>query len=117
MTANKPGDPLTLNRLYGRSVGKPLRKGQQDLIDRLLPQISVPETGPVTAESLFGFDRPLHFEIGFGGGEHMAQRADMSTMSADLSLKRPVKSDGQAGQGHVTGGKIQEQGYGYGHYT
>jgi tRNA (guanine-N7-)-methyltransferase len=77
MTANKPGDPLTLNRLYGRSVGKPLRKGQQDLIDRLLPQISVPETGPVTAESLFGFDRPLHFEIGFGGGEHMAQRADM----------------------------------------
>lgn len=47
----------------------------------------------------------------------MAQRADMSTMSADLSLKRPVKSDGQAGQGHVSGGKIQEQGYGYGHYT
>ena len=29
MTAHKPGDPTTLNRLYGRSVGKPLRKGQQ----------------------------------------------------------------------------------------
>ncbi|HCI62390.1 MAG TPA: tRNA (guanosine(46)-N7)-methyltransferase TrmB, partial [Erythrobacter sp.] len=28
-------------------------------------------------ERLFGFDRPLHFEIGFGGGEHMAERADM----------------------------------------
>ncbi|MCB2049509.1 MAG: tRNA (guanosine(46)-N7)-methyltransferase TrmB [Novosphingobium sp.] len=77
MTANKPGDPLTLNRLYGRSVGKPLRKGQQDLVERLLPQISVPLEGPVTAESLFGFDSPLHFEIGFGGGEHMASRADM----------------------------------------
>jgi tRNA (guanine-N7-)-methyltransferase len=77
MTANKPGDPTTLNRLYGRSVGKPLRKGQQELVDRLLPQIAVPTEGPVTATELFGFDRPLHFEIGFGSGEHMAFRADM----------------------------------------
>ncbi len=77
MTANKPGDPTTLNRLYGRSVGKPLRKGQQELVDKLLPQVSVPIEGPVTATELFGFDRPLHFEIGFGSGEHMAYRADM----------------------------------------
>jgi len=77
MSANKPGDPLTLNRLYGRSIGKPLRHGQQGLVERLLPQIAVPAEGPVTADSLFGFDRPLHFEIGFGGGEHMASRADM----------------------------------------
>ena len=77
MTAHKPGDPTTLNRLYGRSKGKSLRAGQQDLIDNLLPQISVPTEGPVTAEGLFGEPRPLHFEIGFGGGEHMAERADM----------------------------------------
>jgi tRNA (guanine-N7-)-methyltransferase len=77
MTAHKPGDPTTLNRLYGRSKGKPLRAAQQDLVDRLLPQIAVPEEGPVTAQGLFGENRPLHFEIGFGGGEHMAFRADM----------------------------------------
>lgn len=77
MTAHKPGDPTTLNRLYGRSKGKPLRAAQQDLVDRLLPQIAVPAEGPVTAELLFGEARPLHFEIGFGGGEHMAFRADM----------------------------------------
>jgi tRNA (guanine-N7-)-methyltransferase len=77
MTANKPGDPLTLNRLYGRAVGKPLRQGQQHLVDSLLPQIAVPGDGEVSAERLFGSDRPLHFEIGFGGGEHMASRADM----------------------------------------
>jgi tRNA (guanine-N7-)-methyltransferase len=77
MSANKPGDPLTLNRLYGRSVGKPLRQGQQELVESLLPQIAVPAEGPVTAAGLFGSDRPLHFEIGFGGGEHMASRADM----------------------------------------
>ncbi len=77
MTANKPGDPTTLNRLYGRSQGRPLRKGQQELVDNLLPQIAVPEQGPVTADRLFGFDKPLHFEIGFGSGEHLAYRADL----------------------------------------
>ncbi|TCD06877.1 tRNA (guanosine(46)-N7)-methyltransferase TrmB [Erythrobacteraceae bacterium CFH 75059] len=77
MTAHKPGDPLTLNRLYGRSVGKPLRARQQELVDTLLPQIAVPADGPVTAGRLFGVECPLHFEIGFGGGEHLAARADL----------------------------------------
>ena len=77
MTAHKPGDPTTLNRLYGRAKGKKLRTGQQELLETLLPRISVPEEGPVAAPMLFGSDRPLHFEIGFGAGEHMAFRADM----------------------------------------
>ena len=77
MTAHKPGDPTTIHRLYGRAKGKPLRTGQQGLVDTLLPAIAVPTEGPVTAEQLFGEPRPLHFEIGFGGGEHMAARADM----------------------------------------
>ena len=77
MTAHKPGDPLTLNRLYGRAKGKPLRAGQAELVERLLPTIAVPGEGPVTAERLFGQDRPLHFEVGFGGGEHLAWRADL----------------------------------------
>ena len=70
-------DPLTINRLYGRSTGHKLRKGQADLVETLLPAIAVPDEGPVTAERLFGDDRVLHFEIGFGGGEHLAHRADM----------------------------------------
>jgi tRNA (guanine-N7-)-methyltransferase len=77
MTANKPGDPLTLNRLYGRSTGHKLRNSQQALIDTLLPKIAVPAEGEITARGLFGEDRPLHFEIGFGSGEHLADRADM----------------------------------------
>jgi len=77
MTANKPGDPLTLNRLYGRSSGHKLRPTQQELVDTLLPQIAVPADGEITANRLFGEDRPLHFEIGFGSGEHLADRADM----------------------------------------
>jgi tRNA (guanine-N7-)-methyltransferase len=77
MTAFKSGDPLTLNRLYGRSSGHKLRAAQQELIDRLLPQIAVPAEGEITATRLFGKDRPLHFEIGFGSGEHLVNRADM----------------------------------------
>ena len=77
MTAFKSGDPLTLNRLYGRSSGHKLRQGQQELIERLLPGLEVPQEGEVTAARLFGEDRPLHFEIGFGSGEHLADRADM----------------------------------------
>jgi tRNA (guanine-N7-)-methyltransferase len=77
MTAHKSGDPLTLNRLYGRSSGHKLRNSQQELLDKLLPVIAVPAEGPITAERLFGDNRPLHFEIGFGSGEHLADRADM----------------------------------------
>ena len=77
MTAHKSGDPLTLNRLYGRSTGHKLRNSQQALIDTLFPKIAVPTEGEITARGLFGEERPLHFEIGFGSGEHLADRADM----------------------------------------
>ena len=77
MTAHQPGDPTTLNRLYGRSSGHKLRKGQQELVDTLLPAIAVPAGGELTAERLFGDERPLHLEIGFGSGEHLAYRADL----------------------------------------
>ena len=77
MTAHKSGDPTTLNRLYGRASGHKLRQGQQALVDTLLPQVSVPGDGEVTAAALFGEDCPLHFEIGFGSGEHLAYRADL----------------------------------------
>jgi tRNA (guanine-N7-)-methyltransferase len=77
MTAHKAGDPTTLNRLYGRSIGHKLRPSQQQLIDTLLPQIAVPADGEIGSQRLFGDDRPLHLEIGFGSGEHLAARADM----------------------------------------
>ena len=77
MTAHKAGDPTTLNRLYGRSSGHKLRPAQQQLIDTLLPAIAVPAEGEVSSGRLFGEDRPLHLEIGFGSGEHLADRADL----------------------------------------
>ncbi len=77
MTSKQNQDPTTIRQLYGRRQGHALRDGQVELVEKLLPQISVPTEGPVSSPVLFGDDRPLHFEIGFGAGEHMAARADM----------------------------------------
>ena len=70
-------DPTTIRRLYGRRQGHKLRQGQSALVEDLLPRVSVPETGPIDALTLFGEDRPLELEIGFGAGEHLAGQAAM----------------------------------------
>ena len=77
MISRDSKDPTTIRRLYGRRQGHALRGQQVDLIEKLLPQIAVPVEGDVSSATLFGNDRPLHFEIGFGAGEHLAARADM----------------------------------------
>ncbi|MES2289797.1 MAG: tRNA (guanine(46)-N(7))-methyltransferase TrmB [Pseudomonadota bacterium] len=69
-------DPTTIGRLYGRRAGHKLRAGQAALVDETLPALEVPE-GPLDARILFGNDRPLELEIGFGAGEHLAGRAAM----------------------------------------
>jgi len=69
-------DPTTIRRLYGRRQGHKLRQGQAALVEELLPTLEVPETGALDATLLFGDDRPLEFEIGFGSGEHLAGQAE-----------------------------------------
>ena len=69
-------DPTTLNRLYGRRSGHKLRLGQAALVETLLPQVAVPD-GPLNSQRLFGDDRPLELEIGFGAGEHLAAQAEV----------------------------------------
>ena len=68
-------DPLSIRRLYGRAKGHRLRAGQQELIEEVLPRVAVPD-GPLDALTLFGDDRALEFEIGFGAGEHLAAQAE-----------------------------------------
>jgi tRNA (guanine-N7-)-methyltransferase len=68
-------DPATIRRLYGRSQGHKLRKGQAELVEATLPALSVPDHGPLDSHSLFGDARPLQLEIGFGAGEHLAAQA------------------------------------------
>jgi len=68
-------DPTTIRRLYGRRQGHKLRAGQATLVEELLPDVSVPEDGALDAVRLFGDQRPLEVEIGFGAGEHLAAQA------------------------------------------
>ena len=67
-------DPTTIRRLYGRSQGHKLRIGQAAMVEEMLPGLSVPD-GRLDATALFGDDRPLQLEIGFGSGEHLATQA------------------------------------------
>ena len=68
-------DPLSHRRLYGRRQGHKLRAGQSALVEDLLPRVAVPAAASLNASALFGDDRPLQLEIGFGRGEHLAWQA------------------------------------------
>jgi len=65
--------------LFGRRRGRALRPGQKVLIRDFLPQIAltIPVTGDLDPGGLFGAQaRPIWLEIGFGGGEHLADQAE-----------------------------------------
>ena len=65
--------------LYGRRRGKKLRAGQEALLDTLLPGISVavpPEPQKLDLASIFGDEREVWFEVGFGAGEHLVWQAE-----------------------------------------
>src|SRR5690606_17546858 len=78
---------------------------QAELVETLLPRISVPEEGPVSAERLLGHDCPLHFEIGFGGGEHLAYRADLLPDHGFIGAEPFVNGVAQA-LIHIRGGHL-----------
>ena len=67
---------------YGRRHGKTLRPSQkgylQDLAHLRPHGITLednPERRPIDPASIFGDDRPIWLEVGFGGGEHMVAMA------------------------------------------
>ncbi|MFY8095405.1 MAG: tRNA (guanine(46)-N(7))-methyltransferase TrmB [Niveispirillum sp.] len=66
--------------LYGRRHGRPLRKHRQEVMETLLPKmkLSAPTDGAMLEPATL-FDAPkrdLWFEVGFGGGEHLAWQAE-----------------------------------------
>jgi tRNA (guanine-N7-)-methyltransferase len=70
-------------RSYGRIKSRPIKARQAGLLDSLLPRLRVPD-GPVLAKG------ETWLEIGFGGGEHMAEQAarrpDVSLIGAEPFL-------------------------------
>ncbi len=63
--------------LHGRHKGKKLRQVQSRLMDELFPRLEIPAGDtPLDPAGLFDFPyRELVIEIGFGGGEHLADQA------------------------------------------
>ena len=64
-------------QLYGRRKGPALRQHQQRLMETLLPRLAVDPACDLSRPALL-FEPPrerLWLEIGFGGGEHLAERA------------------------------------------
>jgi tRNA (guanine-N7-)-methyltransferase len=75
-TPGQSHDPR--HRLYGRRIGRPLGHERQGAFDAFYPALAVgpellTEDGSLTAARLFPDPaRKLVYEIGFGGGEHLA---------------------------------------------
>jgi|HubBroStandDraft_6_1064221.scaffolds.fasta_scaffold418408_2 tRNA (guanine-N7-)-methyltransferase len=66
-------------QFYGRRKGRPLRAGQRERRTTLLPQLSfvLPESGILDPATLFPEpQREIWLEVGFGGGEHLAEQAE-----------------------------------------
>jgi tRNA (guanine-N7-)-methyltransferase len=63
---------------FGRRKGHRLRAHQSDLIDHLLPRLSLDIASPSPPDLADLFDPPadeIRLEIGFGGGEHLIAEA------------------------------------------
>jgi tRNA (guanine-N7-)-methyltransferase len=64
-------------RSFGRVRSRTLKPRQAALMETLLPQIAVPDpaAGPVDPRALMPGAAEVWLEIGFGGGEHLAEQA------------------------------------------
>lgn len=70
--------PPQQSRFYGRRRGRPLRLGRRRLAETLLPQLAIalPQAGRLDPKMLFPAEvSAVWLEIGFGGGEHLAEQA------------------------------------------
>ena len=70
----RPHGPL---RSYGRIQARPVKPRQAALMQTLAPTIAVP-AGPVSPAALMPEAAETWLEIGFGGGEHLAEQADLN---------------------------------------
>lgn len=86
------GEPeAQATKLFGRRTGRPLRRSLQQLIDEELPLRALvlpPAPQLLDVAALFPGRRELWLEVGFGGGEHLAEQAaahpDVGIIGAEI---------------------------------
>ncbi len=70
-----PQQPYGPLRSFGRIKSRVIKPRQAGLIETLLPRLALDVSGPIDLASLDGGAEQTWLEIGFGGGEHMAEQA------------------------------------------
>ena len=79
-------------RVFGRRLGRPMSASRQDVLEELLPQLTLDlkdlkEDGSLDPVSLFNKKKDIVLEIGFGNGEHtqmmMAQKPDRNYIGVE----------------------------------
>ena len=77
-------------RFFGRRKGKPIRSGRAELMEKWLPKltIEVPQKGNIKLDKQFGISpKELVLEIGFGGGEHLAEMSKRQAKTGFLGAE------------------------------
>ena len=67
-----PHGPL---RSFGRIKARPIKPRQAGLVETLLPRLALDLSAPLDPGRLMPEAREVWLEIGFGGGEHLAEQA------------------------------------------
>ena len=70
--AQQPHGPL---RSFGRIKGRPIKPRQAGLLDTLLPKLALDLSRPLDPQTLMPGAADTWLEVGFGGGEHLAEQA------------------------------------------
>lgn len=68
--------PTEDKRFFGRRHGKPIKGSRKRLIEELLPEVKLQSSSKIDVTKIFGISpKEVWLEIGFGGGEHVAELA------------------------------------------
>ncbi len=86
MSEDKAPTGAPWRNFYGRRHGKSLRGSQKGYLENDLTALRVhnvswaenPSRKPLNLKAVFGDNRPVWLEIGFGGGEHMVHQAALN---------------------------------------
>ncbi|MEO0448784.1 MAG: tRNA (guanosine(46)-N7)-methyltransferase TrmB [Pseudomonadota bacterium] len=101
MPDQKPFDPDAPLKTFGRRGGRPLSGRQKQLMDEVLPALTIPiRSGErLDPSSLFPEERETWLEIGFGGGEHVSGQAilnpDIGFLASEVFFEGIAKLLGQ----------------------
>jgi tRNA (guanine-N7-)-methyltransferase len=97
--------PRGQGAFFGRRKGKALRPGQVGLVAGALPDLRLDLDAPAPSDlaRLFpGSMREIFLEIGYGGGEHLTQRAgenrDVGFIGCEVYINGVARMLGQIGQ-------------------